>query len=154
MWTLVGNEIVDHSDVVGVSPVGAAPTTALFSTQHLPSIEGKGNCKSRRETFKFWTWELGAAYTRNLTVLVICRPCKYYWDLIIEGIWKWANMIKLYYVLMLIVPLLNVSCYMFHFWNWRRPNKADSNSFSEKIRASDLEHVLSGISLVCAPLNV
>ena len=29
--TLVGNEIVDHSDVVGASPVGAAPTTSSFS---------------------------------------------------------------------------------------------------------------------------
>ena len=29
--TLVGNKIVDHSDVVGASPVGAAPTTS-FST--------------------------------------------------------------------------------------------------------------------------
>ena len=29
--TLVGNEIVDNSDVVGASPVGAAPTTSLFS---------------------------------------------------------------------------------------------------------------------------
>ena len=30
--TLVGNEIVDHSDVIGASPVGAAPTTSSFST--------------------------------------------------------------------------------------------------------------------------
>ena len=30
--TSVGNEIVDHSDVVGASPVGAAPTTSSFST--------------------------------------------------------------------------------------------------------------------------
>ena len=30
--TLVGNLIVDHSDVVGASPVGAAPTTSSFST--------------------------------------------------------------------------------------------------------------------------
>ena len=30
--TLVGNKIVDHSDVVGVSPVGSAPTTSSFST--------------------------------------------------------------------------------------------------------------------------
>ena len=30
--TLVGNKIVDNSDVVGASPVGAAPTTSLFST--------------------------------------------------------------------------------------------------------------------------
>ena len=30
--TLVGNKFVDHSDVVGASPVGAAPTTSSFST--------------------------------------------------------------------------------------------------------------------------
>ena len=30
--TLVGKKTVDHSDVVGASPVGAAPTTSSFST--------------------------------------------------------------------------------------------------------------------------
>ena len=30
--TLVGYKIVDHSDVVGASPVSAAPTTSSFST--------------------------------------------------------------------------------------------------------------------------
>ena len=30
--TLVGNKNVDNSDVVGASPVGAAPTTSSFST--------------------------------------------------------------------------------------------------------------------------
>ena len=30
--TVVGSKIVDHSDVVGASPVGAAPTTSSFST--------------------------------------------------------------------------------------------------------------------------
>ena len=30
--TLAGNSIVDHSDVVGAPPVGAAPTTSSFST--------------------------------------------------------------------------------------------------------------------------
>ena len=30
--TLVGNKIVDHSDVVGATPVGAAPTTSSFLT--------------------------------------------------------------------------------------------------------------------------
>ena len=29
---LVGNKIVDHSDEVGASPVGAAPITSSFST--------------------------------------------------------------------------------------------------------------------------
>ena len=33
--TWVGNKIVDHSDIVGASPVGAAPTTSSFSTWHL-----------------------------------------------------------------------------------------------------------------------
>ena len=30
--TLVGNKFVDHPDLVGASPVGAAPTTSSFST--------------------------------------------------------------------------------------------------------------------------
>ena len=30
--TLIRNEIVDNSDVVGASPVGAAPTTSSLST--------------------------------------------------------------------------------------------------------------------------
>ena len=30
--TFVGNRIVDHEDVVGAPPVGAAPTTSSFST--------------------------------------------------------------------------------------------------------------------------
>ena len=30
--TFVSNKIVDHSDVVEASPVGAAPTTSSFST--------------------------------------------------------------------------------------------------------------------------
>ena len=36
---LVGNEIVNHTNVVGASPVGAAPTTCLFSTQHMASMD-------------------------------------------------------------------------------------------------------------------
>ena len=36
IWhTLLGNKIVDHSDVVGASPVGAAPTTSSFSTYNI-----------------------------------------------------------------------------------------------------------------------
>ena len=35
--SLVDNKIVDHSDVVGASRVGAAPTTSSFSTWHLAS---------------------------------------------------------------------------------------------------------------------
>ena len=37
--TSVFNEIVDSSDVVGASPVGAAPTTSSFSSEHLASMD-------------------------------------------------------------------------------------------------------------------
>ena len=37
--TLVGNNIFDNSDVVGASPVGAAPTTSSFWIEHLASID-------------------------------------------------------------------------------------------------------------------
>ena len=36
--TIEGNKTFDYSDVVEVSPVGTAPTTSSFSTQHLASI--------------------------------------------------------------------------------------------------------------------
>ena len=48
--TLIGNQIVDHSDVVGASTVGAAPTTSSPGFNGL----GKDKCKMRRESFKFW----------------------------------------------------------------------------------------------------
>ena len=38
--TLVGNKIVDHSDVVGASPGCAAPTTSSFSTYGSSSLSG------------------------------------------------------------------------------------------------------------------
>ena len=37
--TSVGDGIVDNADVVGALPVGAAPTTSSFSTQHLASMD-------------------------------------------------------------------------------------------------------------------
>ena len=44
--TLVGNKIVDLSDVVGAAPVGAAPTTSSFST-YMASLAWA------QKTFKF-----------------------------------------------------------------------------------------------------
>ena len=37
--TLVGNKIVDHSDVVETPPVGTAPTTSSFLMKHLASMD-------------------------------------------------------------------------------------------------------------------
>ena len=36
---LVGNKLVDHSDVVGASHIGAAPTISSFSIKHLTSMD-------------------------------------------------------------------------------------------------------------------
>ena len=39
MSTLVGYKTVDHSDVVGASPVSTAPATSSFSASHLSSMD-------------------------------------------------------------------------------------------------------------------
>ena len=53
--TFIGKQLVAHSDVVGASPVGAAPTT-IFIVDLTPGFNGLGkdNCKTRPESFKFW----------------------------------------------------------------------------------------------------
>ena len=64
--TLVGNKIADPSDVVGVSPVGAAPTTSSFSTLQLAWI---GQRQLEDETRKIQVLRFGATYIRDLTVV-------------------------------------------------------------------------------------
>ena len=44
----------DRSDIVGASPVDAAPTTPSFSTEHLASMDLTKATKTRRKTFKRW----------------------------------------------------------------------------------------------------
>ena len=53
--TLVENKLVDHSDVVGTSSVGT-DQTYIFILDLTPDWNGLGkdNCKTRRETFRFW----------------------------------------------------------------------------------------------------
>ena len=67
--TVVGNKIVDHSDVVGASPVSAAPPTSSFILDLTPGFNGlgKGNCQTRWEIL--FGGGLGATYIRDLTVL-------------------------------------------------------------------------------------
>ena len=53
--TLVGNKIVDNSDVVGASPVGTAPTTSSFSTKHLASMDwAKITVRWYKKHLKLW----------------------------------------------------------------------------------------------------
>ena len=47
--TLLYNEIVDYSDVVGASPVGTVPATSSFSTLHSASIYCAETTASRRK---------------------------------------------------------------------------------------------------------
>ena len=55
--TLVGNEIVDNSDVVGAAPVGAAPTTSSFSNKHLASMDwAKTTARGYKKHLNFGIW--------------------------------------------------------------------------------------------------
>ena len=55
--TLVGNKIVDHSDVVGASPVGAAPPTSSFSTWRLASMDwAKTTARGYKKNVGFGIW--------------------------------------------------------------------------------------------------
>ena len=55
--TFVGNEMVDHSDAVGASPAGAAPTTSSFSTLHLASVDWAKTTARRDENYlSFGIW--------------------------------------------------------------------------------------------------
>ena len=64
--TLVGNKIVDHSDLVGTSPVGTAPTTSSFSTEHLASTDWAKTTATRDE--KNYVLGFGESYIRGLAV--------------------------------------------------------------------------------------
>ena len=65
--TLVGNKIIDHSDVIGASPVGADPTTSSFSTQHL-RFQWIGQRQTARRDKKHSVWQFCVSYIRDLTV--------------------------------------------------------------------------------------
>ena len=55
--TLVSNKLVNHSDVVVASPVGAVPTTFSFSTLHLASIDwAKTTARLNKNHLSFWIW--------------------------------------------------------------------------------------------------
>ena len=70
---LLGNYIVDHSDVVGATPVGANKSYSdyiliLDLTPGFDGLSGKDKCKMRQETFKFWDLVRLILETRLYTV--------------------------------------------------------------------------------------
>ena len=64
--TSIGNKIVDHSDVVGAVPVGAASTTSSFSTYHL--LQWTGPRQLQDETRNIYIFGFGAYFIRGLMV--------------------------------------------------------------------------------------
>ena len=74
--TLVGNKIVDHSDVVGAVPVGAAPSTSSFSTQRLASMDWAKTTARRDEKQKV-LW-FGMPYIKRFYSNFYCRPTYIY----------------------------------------------------------------------------
>ena len=80
-YTLVSSKIVDHSDLIGAQPVGAAPTTSSFFTS-TPVFNGLGkdNGKTRRGTFKFWynlywRFKVKFIYGHDWNVLIFGTLC-------------------------------------------------------------------------------
>ena len=54
---LIGIKIVDHSDVVVASPLGATPTTSSLSTQHLASMDwAKTTARRDEKHLGFGIW--------------------------------------------------------------------------------------------------
>ena len=64
--TLVGNNDVDHSDVVGAPPVGAAPTTSSFTW-----FQWIGQRQLQDGTRNIYVLGFGVTYIRCLIVLII-----------------------------------------------------------------------------------
>ena len=56
--SLVDSKLVDHSEIIGASPVGAAPTTSSFSTKHLASMNWAKATARREEdhSISFGIW--------------------------------------------------------------------------------------------------
>ena len=65
IFATISQTIVDHSDVVGASPVG----NYIFILDVAPGFNGldKDNCKMRREIFQF-SLGISCVYTRGLMI--------------------------------------------------------------------------------------
>ena len=71
--SLVGNKIVDHSDVVGASPIGAAPTTSSVSIWNMSSVDWTNWRQLQDEARNNLLLGVGATYFTGFTV-VLTRP--------------------------------------------------------------------------------
>ena len=93
---LVGNPIVDHSDLVRVSTVGAAPTASSFFTQHLASIYcTKTTAKRDEKHFSLGIWWENLRYSNyHWFDMISCRHSSLqmkFWSASLEKIYVGAH---------------------------------------------------------------
>ena len=90
--TIVRNKIVDHSDVVGASHVSTAPTTSLFSTLYMDSMDwAKTSVRRHEKYFSFVIWSLDEYHVHIWQVcpqLGCGNTCR---------IWRWFREPKRYF---------------------------------------------------------
>ena len=78
--TLVGIKIVDHSDLVGASLVGAAPTTSSLSAQYLATMEwAQTTARRDKKHLKFGIrcvlhWKSDDTSYQFIGRILTCRP--------------------------------------------------------------------------------
>ena len=92
--TLVGNKIVDHSNVVGASPVGTAPTT--FHFQLNTWLQCIAQRQLHDETQNIPVLEFGMPYIRDLMVVIalVYFPTKYnFYYIYGRKKWEWNNIL-------------------------------------------------------------
>ena len=71
--TLAGNNIVDPSDVVGASPVGADPSTSSFSPWHLASMDwAQATARRDKKHDSFMIWCKLQYIPRNMHTVLLC----------------------------------------------------------------------------------
>ena len=68
LWKLARFLVKWSPDVVGASPVGAAPTTSSFPTWHQPLMD-RADTKSARQDEKHLSCVIWCVYTRGFTVM-------------------------------------------------------------------------------------
>ena len=118
--TLVGNKIIDHSDVVGASPVGAAPTTSSFSTWHLAS---RDSVKKAARQFE------------NLLSVDLVQLILETWRYVYFTKWEWGWGIPDYFVVSLVKftycgLMQSQNCLI--LWNGNSDNDKKSTSMSNE----------------------
>ena len=113
--TSVGNKFVDHSDVVGASPPGAAPTS--FLTQHVASMDCANTTATRdKKHLSFGIWCRILEIRRYIKEMGLCTGARFnYLDhLCVKNLYKKCKYILIFFQSnsacnVLILPIIQCS---------------------------------------------